>query len=132
MIFGAMIMTIMDASIVLSKMFFYSLLAAALVVTFVTRRRLFDEPKILLSGREPTVPKRRWVEVRQEQMARGSWTRKLIFGAVIAGLAWLTHPRPAIAVWIQIAWAAYFALLFGLWGLGVWFKYRLGKSSASQ
>lgn len=92
---------------------------------FATRRRLFDIPKQLLAGRETVGSKRSRMEFYRDNMVRQSWSSKIVMGAVLSGLAWLTYPVTKTTGLAPFFWVACFALFFGIWALGVWFKYQL-------
>jgi hypothetical protein len=124
------IFVLVDAGEMVMRITIYLLVLGVLIGTFSIDRHLLNRPQSHLAGRMPVTSDRSWKDVRLERIAKASWSRFVISGAVLAGVAWFTFPRSGVAGWVPIAWVCYLALCFGLWGRNLWLKFKMARNAA--
>ena len=118
---------LIDAGDMVMQTTIYLLVLGVVIGTFSIDRLLLNQPQSHLTGRVPVTSERSWGDVRFERIAKASWSRFIISGAILAGIAWLIFPRSGVVGWAHIAWLSYLALCFGLWGRNVWLKLKMKR-----
>ncbi len=100
-----------------------------LIALLYLDKRVFDVATSTVAGNQVLKPDRKWSQVRDEQLKKGTWWRLVWGGPVLGLIGWITFPSYSAAAWVWILWISYFGTCLSIWFLNVRRKFQLQRLS---